>query len=645
MNDEQARQRPRITGLRAFLALLAAIAVCGGATASAAETFGQSDPESPVEPGGQTPSAGSVPDGKRVLGDGLTLGLAPGGAIELTWGPSCSMTDADYVVYEGNLGDYTSHAAQGGACTTGGASSSTFLPSGGDRYYLVVPTRDGVSEGSYGFDSAGNHRPSGPSPCFPQVLGSCGSSDSAGCGSLAQLVCDGACTEPFDDPFHCGACGNACGGEQCLHGQCDTLEAIDDTPWVRVNSVDNLIDVKANDTSSSAFPITAVTQPANGTVTISPDGNAVIYTPAPHYCNDAIESTPTDAFTYTLQGGPTATVWMEVACPYVLHQPDIVPGTLSWETADALCRAEVGTALAHAKCTGGPQVNGQYPSCPDYVYACLPGDSGATCGMRQALHMYRVARDAGIPAWVGARSYDGTFSDQGHWISGAHISPNNFYAAYSMSHLFAPEPAESALGELRYAVAPDPYGDCSCNDGPYGATPCVADHQCPDGVRCTILGNETEAACRNVGCYGAPHQYIDSCQSDADCPVGWVCEPGVGIIGNPDEADGYGPVILFEHRPQHRWPDAMLCDNPRLGFLDCSDDCNGCPAGQTCGGIETCTPVLGDAQELDYCFDDDDCAEGLFCSVSCNAGEGISCSTHDTSGALAANVCFLNSCD
>ena len=46
-------------------------------------------------------------------------------------------------------------------------------------------------------------------------------------------------------------------------------------------------------------------QPANGTVTVAPDGSSLSYRPNPDYCNSA---GPTDDFTYTLNGGSSATV-------------------------------------------------------------------------------------------------------------------------------------------------------------------------------------------------------------------------------------------------------------------------------------------------------------------------------------------------
>lgn len=100
----------------------------------------------------------------------LVLDRLPGGDVELTWGASCLATDDDYEVYEGLFGDFTSHTPK--LCTTAGASSATFTPAGGDRYYLVVP-RNSQREGSYGRDGEGTERPPGLSTCAEQAIETC----------------------------------------------------------------------------------------------------------------------------------------------------------------------------------------------------------------------------------------------------------------------------------------------------------------------------------------------------------------------------------------------------------------------------------------------------------------------------------------
>ncbi len=114
-------------------------------------------------------AAGRVPDGASLPGVPLTLSRS-GGDISLSWGASCSAGAADYEVYEGTLGVWTSH--EWILCTTGGLTSATFAPTEGDRYYLVVP-RNAASEGSYGRTSGGSERPPGAPACVSQVLGGC----------------------------------------------------------------------------------------------------------------------------------------------------------------------------------------------------------------------------------------------------------------------------------------------------------------------------------------------------------------------------------------------------------------------------------------------------------------------------------------
>jgi hypothetical protein len=89
--------------------------------------------------------------------------------FRLLWGDSCLATDGDYEVYEGQIGDYTSHQAI--VCSTGGSQDATFALSATDTYYLVVPT-DGTVEGSYGI-GFGAERPQGLSICRPQQVGGC----------------------------------------------------------------------------------------------------------------------------------------------------------------------------------------------------------------------------------------------------------------------------------------------------------------------------------------------------------------------------------------------------------------------------------------------------------------------------------------
>ena len=101
----------------------------------------------------------------------LMLGKASGDDLVLTWDPSCAADDDDYAVYEGTLGGiFTTHMPV--LCGTLGAPTATIPSPSGSAYYLVVPQRNGMHEGSYGLGSGGE-RPPSAAPCLPQQLGSC----------------------------------------------------------------------------------------------------------------------------------------------------------------------------------------------------------------------------------------------------------------------------------------------------------------------------------------------------------------------------------------------------------------------------------------------------------------------------------------
>jgi hypothetical protein len=115
-------------------------------------------------------TAGSVPDGWSVPGAQFRVEKGVGGAIDLYWSPSCMPSDIDYGVYEGTIGDFTSHLAR--VCTTSGMTSTTLVPGVGSSYYLVVP-HNGAVEGSYGQSSGAVERPASATACFAQALGAC----------------------------------------------------------------------------------------------------------------------------------------------------------------------------------------------------------------------------------------------------------------------------------------------------------------------------------------------------------------------------------------------------------------------------------------------------------------------------------------
>jgi uncharacterized membrane protein len=107
-------------------------------------------------------------------GDPLRMIRLEDDQVRLIWSETCLGDLVDYGVYEGALGDFTSHTRK--LCgTLNGAPRATLTPLAGDAYYLVVPF-DGDYEASYGQASNGVERPVGQLTCAPQQtygFGSC----------------------------------------------------------------------------------------------------------------------------------------------------------------------------------------------------------------------------------------------------------------------------------------------------------------------------------------------------------------------------------------------------------------------------------------------------------------------------------------
>jgi len=99
-------------------------------------------------------------------GDALRLSRSAGGELTLTWGASC-VTPNDAAVYEGVLGDWTSHAPR--SCRA--VAPATFSEPAGNAYYLVVPEMYNFNppdtEGSHGLLRDGSERPRGAQTCTP----------------------------------------------------------------------------------------------------------------------------------------------------------------------------------------------------------------------------------------------------------------------------------------------------------------------------------------------------------------------------------------------------------------------------------------------------------------------------------------------
>ena len=164
----------------------------------------------------------------------------------------------------------------------------------------------------------------------------------------------------------------------------------------------------ANDTDPDGGPktIASATQPAHGTVAVAPDNLSLTYTPNPGYCNSNPPAS-TDDFTYTLNGGSTATVAVTVSCA-----ADIPPTAVN--DTKTVAQGSGATAIdVLANDTdpdGGPKTiasatqpaHGTVAVAPDNLLAHLHPEPGLLqqqpAGLHRRLHLHaerRLDRDRG----------------------------------------------------------------------------------------------------------------------------------------------------------------------------------------------------------------------------------------------------------
>ena len=109
--------------------------------------------------GGHVPESGS---------GALQVSRSAGGELTLSWGSSC-VTNNGYAIYEGVLGDWTSHIPLSCGATF---PAATFSEPAGNSYFLVVPTSINLIppdvEGSYGLLSNGSERPRSSQACIAE---------------------------------------------------------------------------------------------------------------------------------------------------------------------------------------------------------------------------------------------------------------------------------------------------------------------------------------------------------------------------------------------------------------------------------------------------------------------------------------------
>jgi hypothetical protein len=173
---------------------------------------------------------GEVPDGYRTPANPLSAELLPGGELALSWSASCQACDTDFVIYEGALGEFRSHAPR--ACSTGGQTSAVVEPASHSTYYLVVP-RNLVNEGSYGTGSNRVERPPGAARCLEKKTNGCpgcphdlcelGVPLATTCDPCVASICeaDPFCCEEQWDELCVSAVSSVCGRTDCLARQCE----------------------------------------------------------------------------------------------------------------------------------------------------------------------------------------------------------------------------------------------------------------------------------------------------------------------------------------------------------------------------------------------------------------------------------------
>lgn len=130
----------------------------------------------------------------------------------------------------------------------------------------------------------------------------------------------------------------------------DAPVAVDDTASVNEDSSVNVVAVLDNDTDIDGGPLSidSVSTAVNGTVAIN--GTAIDYTPDADYCG-------TDSFTYTLNGGSTATVDVTVNC--VNDQPVIAVNTAVYMPLELINNPPVETVVCQMDMGNVPENGSQ----------------------------------------------------------------------------------------------------------------------------------------------------------------------------------------------------------------------------------------------------------------------------------------------
>ena len=269
--------------------------------------------------------------------------------------------------------------------------------------------------------------------------------------------------------------------------------ATDDAATVAEDAAATAIDVTVNDDDFDGGPllVQAVTQPANGTVTISGGGTTVSYTPDEDYCNDP-PGTTLDTFTYTLYGESTATVVVTVTCvddapttdddsatvledsgattiSVLANDDDIDGGPM---TVDSVTQPDNGTAVITGGGTGLSYApDADYCNSPPataldtFTYTLNGGDEGTvsvTVTCVNDVPSFTKGADESVLEDAGAQSVAG-------WATAISAGPANESTqtlAFTVTgndneDLFSVAPAVSSTGALTYTPAANANGEAT----------------------------------------------------------------------------------------------------------------------------------------------------------------------------------------
>jgi hypothetical protein len=219
-------------------------------------------------------------------------------------------------------------------------------PSGGDP-----PITVSVDDGPTAIDVLANDDPNGdggPVAINSVTHGAHGSVAITGGGDgLTYDLTDSYCiTQPTSpsDSFTYALNGGSSTTVSLTIDCTDPPIATNDSATVAQDDPPTAISVLGNDLNSDGGPMLIVdnTLPPNGILAITGGGSGLTYQPKPSYCNTP--SGPADSFTYTLNGGSIATVFMTVTCP-----PMGTPGAPQGQTLPAPVVKKCGKGFKKVK--------------------------------------------------------------------------------------------------------------------------------------------------------------------------------------------------------------------------------------------------------------------------------------------------------